>query len=152
MQKLNKLVQELEGVIPSYSFKNETISHATVGWQIEHSLKTIDLIVQACQISDPKTYRWKFKFSRFLIMTLLKKIPRGKARAPKVVLPVGDISTESLDKKLQSVKEQLNKWNELNDKSYFQHPYFGALNKKATLRFLELHTEHHCKIIRDILS
>ena len=38
----------------------------------------------------------------------------------------------------------------LNANSYFKHPYFGDLNLKKTLWFLNLHTNHHLKIIKDI--
>ena len=29
---------------------------------------------------------------------------------------------------------------------------FGMLNKQQTLRFLEMHTKHHLKIVDDILA
>ena len=38
----------------------------------------------------------------------------------------------------------------LNANSYFTHPYFGDLNLKKTIWFLNLHTNHHLKIIKDI--
>jgi hypothetical protein len=34
---------------------------------------------------------------------------------------------------------------------FFEHPYFGKLKLKETIRFLEIHTQHHLDIIRDII-
>ena len=36
--------------------------------------------------------------------------------------------------------------------AYFRHLIFGNLNKKRTIRFLQIHTAHHLKIIQDILK
>ena len=36
--------------------------------------------------------------------------------------------------------------------AYFRHLIFGYLNKKRTIRFLQIHTAHHLKIIKDILK
>lgn len=132
--------------------KNINVSKSSVGWQIEHSLKTIDLIITACKKSDPSTYQWKFKLNRFLILDVLQKIPRGKAKAPKVVQPEGEITRESLQLHLEKVHQNLENWENLDRNVYFFHPYFGNLDKKATERFLKLHTLHHLHIIEDILA
>jgi hypothetical protein len=35
---------------------------------------------------------------------------------------------------------------------YFSHPYFGDTKKKDVIPFLEMHTDHHLKIIKEILQ
>jgi hypothetical protein len=85
-------------------------------------------------------------------MDVLHKIPRGKARAPKVVQPEGYISKESLQMHLDKVYQNIENWEALHENCYFFHPYFGNLNKKATEKFLALHTKHHLKIIEDICN
>jgi hypothetical protein len=77
-------------------------------------------------------------------------MPRGKARAPKSVIPT-QIDKAELDAALD--RASLSVLNLLNQslKQYFTHPMFGDLNTKLTSRFLWIHTEHHLKIVRDIL-
>ena len=130
MNSINPILVILCSKINDLDRKNTNVSKSSVGWHIEHSLKTIDLIITACKKSDPSTYQWKFKLNRFLILDVLQKIPRGKGKAPKVVQPEGD----------------------MHENCYFFHPYFGNLNKKATEKFLALHTNHHLKIIEDICN
>jgi hypothetical protein len=45
MQNLQNLISQLESKIPFYEKTNPSVSNSTVGWQIEHSLKTIYQIV-----------------------------------------------------------------------------------------------------------
>ena len=151
MQELHKLLNQLESDISSFDKVNLAVSSGSVGWHIEHSLKTIDQIVTACKNSNPSNYQWRFNFNRFLILTIAKKIPRGKAKAPKIVRPEGEISLETLDMSLSKVKENLMDWKDLDKNTYFPHPFFGILNKKETANFLALHTKHHLMIIKDIL-
>ncbi len=40
----------------------------------------------------------------------------------------------------------------LPENVYFNHHVFGMLTKKQTLRFLEIHTKYHLKIVNDILK
>ncbi|TAF08100.1 MAG: DUF1569 domain-containing protein [Flavobacteriia bacterium] len=152
MQELHKLLNQLESDISSFDKVNLAVSSGSVGWHIEHSLNTIDQIVTACKNSNPSNYQWRFNFNRFLILILAKKIPRGKAKAPKIVRPEGEISSETLGLSLSKVKENLMDWKDLDKNTHFPHPFFGILNKKETENFLALHTKHHLMIIDDILK
>jgi hypothetical protein len=152
MQELHKLLNQLESDISSFDKVNLAVSSGSVGWHIEHSLKTIDQIVTACKNSNPSNYQWRFNFNRFLILTIAKKIPRGKAKAPKIVRPEGEISSETLGLSLSKVKGNLMDWEKLDKNAHFPHPFFGILNKKETDNFLALHTKHHLMIIKDILE
>ena len=59
---LEKSLDALEKVIPNYEQQQENISAANVAWHIEHSLLTINLIINALIQSNPKNYKWKFSF------------------------------------------------------------------------------------------
>ena len=152
MKTLLPILKNLTEKLDAFEQIKPTVSKSSVGWHIEHSLKTIDLITTACKKSDPNTYQWKFKLNRFLILDVLQKIPRGKAKAPKVVQPEGEITRESLQLHLEKVHQNLENWENLDPNCYFFHPYFGHLHKKATEKFLKLHTLHHLHIIEDILA
>jgi hypothetical protein len=149
MQKLKNLVSQLESKIPFYEKSNPLVSNSTIGWQIEHSLKTIYQILQVVKNSNPEDYQWEFNKNKVLI-SIIGFIPRGKAKAPKVVQPDDTISEELLLSSLQKVKSAFQEWNSLHKNAHFPHPYFGKLNKKSTEWFLNLHTKHHLKIINDI--
>jgi hypothetical protein len=83
---------------------------------------------------------------------LTKTIPRGKAQAPKVVIPVEEITVDSLQESLKNTHQAITYLKDCEENQYFMHPFFGQLNKKQTIKFLAIHTEHHLKIIRDILK
>ena len=130
---------------------NEKISKATIGWQLDHSFKVINSVVVALKNSEPETYRNNFSIWGKLFFTL-GFFPRGKAKAPKYVLPPEVISANDLNEQLQLAKNNILLIEQLPENAFFKHPLFGNINKKRVDRFLILHTEHHLKIIRDILN
>ena len=151
MKNLDAILPELANYIADYNQSNHAISEASVGWHIEHSLLVIKQVTATVAQSEPKLYKSKFNIKRFFVF-LTKIIPRGKAQAPKVVIPVEEITVDSLQESLKNTHQAITYLKDCEENQYFMHPFFGQLNKKQTIKFLAIHTEHHLKIIRDILK
>jgi Protein of unknown function (DUF1569) len=149
MKKLETKVQELTQYLSAFDKIDQTISSASVGWHIEHSLLVIKQITSTVAQSDSSLYQKKFNFSRSWV---LNYIPRGKAKAPKIVLPGNDLNQQLLEDSIKHTFQALNYLKDCQENQYFMHPYFGALNKNQTIRFLSIHTHHHLKIIADIIK
>ena len=88
---------------------------------------------------------------RIIVLTT-KKIPRGRAQSPDVVVPKGKITEETLKAHLDQTVEKIKELNSIGPNQYFRHPFFGNLRLKQTVKFLEIHTYHHLKIVNDILK
>jgi len=151
MTTLNQLIYQLENQIDNHEKLNLTVSESSIGWHLDHSLMVINGIIIQLKNSNPEQYKWRFNLSRFYIQTI-NKIPRGKGKAPKVVQPTEIASKEILTTKLEAARINIQELENLHQNSYFTHPYFGNLNLKNTLWFLNLHTYHHLKIINDIIN
>ncbi len=150
MPKLQKSLLKLESNIDKQELINQKISKSSVGWHIEHSLLTINLIIDALKNSNPQNYKWKLNFPKLLVFTI-NKIPRGRGKSPGVVVPV-TYNVESLRNHLEKTKIEIRKLNALNPNQYFEHPFFGNLKLNETIKFLWIHTNHHLAIINDIIK
>jgi hypothetical protein len=148
IQKLQGLLQSLNINIDKQVLLNEQVSKSSIGWHIEHSLLTINVIIARIINSDVQHYKWKFSFPKLLIFTI-NKIPRGKAKAPATVAPVA-FTMESLRDHLQKTNIEIAKLKSLSTDKYFEHPIFGDLKLKEAIKFLVIHTNHHLAIINDI--
>jgi hypothetical protein len=151
MEELKNIIQELENKIPNQELLNPLVSKSSVGWHIEHILLTMNLVIESIHKSNPEDYKRTFNLNRFIVFTL-NKIPRGKVRAPRVVQPKEDFTTDSLIGHLEKVKTNLEKLNTLSANSYFEHPFMGQLNLNPTIRFIKIHTKHHLNIIKEIIE
>ena len=151
MNSLLPLLQQLENHISNFEKTNPNVSNSTVGWQIDHCLLVINGIIGQIEISDPLKYQPKWTFPKFMVFTT-GKIPRGKAKAPKVVIPTQVATQEELIAKLIAAKNNVLKLDTFSENQFFNHPYFKDLNVKQTKKFLTIHTKHHLKIIQDILK
>lgn len=151
MKSIDHFLIELDQYTALYDKADTNVSESTIGWHIEHSLKVINQIISALEKSKPDEYKWKFNFWRTIVLTS-GTIPRGRAKAPKTVLPEGEINKAMLNKSLTTVRLNLKKMDTLDSNAFFLHPYFGLLNLKATRSFLSIHTNHHLKIIKNIAN
>ncbi len=150
IQLLEQHLNSLENYISSADQKNLKVSKASISWQLNHSLIVINSIIKIMQQSDLNTKTKLTLIGRFCLF--FNYIPRGKGKAPKAVNPKEDISKKELTEKLKGTRRDIALLEELDSKSNFKHLYFGTLNKKTTIKFLNMHTKHHLKIVRDILK
>ncbi|WP_298531243.1 DUF1569 domain-containing protein [uncultured Algibacter sp.] len=148
---LIKLLSAIETNIPHFEKRNSSVSQVTIGWHLNHTLKVINRVTAILIKTNPEKYKKKFNLMRATLFPLCY-IPRGKAKAPKVVIPSKIITKEDIINQLQEAKIQIEKTKSLPKKSHFIHHIFGMLSKKQTLYFLEMHTKHHLKIVNDILN
>ena len=151
MDTLKQQLETLETNIVNQELFNPAISGANVGWQIEHLLLTMNMVIEQLKKSNPSNYKWRFKFSRILILNILKKIPRGRAKAPEIVKPKS-YDEKSLKAHVDLTKANVELLGSLDSEKYFSHPFFGDLKVKKTIKFLEIHNEHHIKIIGEIVN
>ena len=149
MRNLTPLLNQLESHIVDFKKTNVAVSQSSIGWHIDHSLMVINGIIEQLKKSNPEQYKWQFNWNRIFIKSI-NKIPRGRGKAPKAVQPLESSSVEILNSKLHIANDSIIELENLEPNNYFKHPYFGNLNLKTTIWFLELHTKHHLKIIEDI--
>jgi hypothetical protein len=152
MQQLENILNEINRRIEFHEKLSENVSKVSIGWHLEHTMLVLINVAQAIEASNPSDYRFQFKLIRYVIMTI-KKIPRGKARAPKGVCPAEEGRTvKSLQAQLQSARLSVQKLGTLNKNQFFAHPYFGNMKLKAAVKFLGIHSNHHLAIVKDILG
>ena len=148
---LEKEMQQMTNALKHFDKKSTAISKFGVDWHLDHNLRVIYAVSKALKQSDEKDYKPSFNFKRTLVFTV-KKFPRGKARVPKALINDSKIVKEVIEDRLKTTQTLLNSLEKLPKKSNFIHPIFGMLNLKQTLKFLGIHTNHHLRIINDIVS
>jgi len=140
---------KIESNIEFRDVKNTKVSKADVAWHLDHSLKTINRITEVLEQSDPAAFESSFSLTKIASLTA-GFIPRGRTQSPQIVRPPEIILTDDILKQLTEARRNIETLQHLEAKANFNHPVFGMLNKAQTIRFLEVHTYHHLKIIADI--
>lgn len=148
-KKLNTYLEQIEGCLPHRMMKDESVSKVDIGWQLDHSLNVLIKIIDAIQQSNEAEYQASNKFW-WVLLSSLHWMPRGKGRSPKTVLPDSTITEASLQAKLEETRVAVRSLEDLAQNAFFKHPVFGNLNKAKAIRFMNMHTQHHLKIVRDI--
>ncbi len=148
---LESLVDDVATYIPGYTFSNDQISKADIGWHIEHILLTINGVISSLAQSNPANFSSQFSLLKNIVL-LTNRIPRGKGRVPKVVKPQVAYTEDSLEQHIMATKEKISQLELISEDHFFEHPYFGNMKKRPTVHFLEIHTKHHINIIREIVA
>lgn len=141
----------IESHIPNKDVINTSVSKSGIAWHLDHSLKVINGVLKVLKKTKPDKYKKELNFKR-LVLFATEYVPRGKVKAPKVVHPPENVTTANLIKQINTGRENIEDARILEPKVHFRHFIFGTLSKDQTLRFLEIHTKHHLKIVKDILK
>lgn len=150
MKPLLSLIAELESKLPFIEQKKESVSQATVGWHVEHSLLALIKMISAVEHSNPANYKWEFNLRRSVVL-LLNKFPRGRAKAPDTVRPGEVITRATIIPLIAKAKQKAELFETFSKEKFFHHFVFGDLRVKQARRIIAIHTYHHIKIINDIL-
>ncbi len=151
LKVLHAQLTEMERYLKHKAQLNSKVSKAPVGWHLAHNLKVIHSILTGLENSEPDQYKKTFSWKKELVY-LSGKIPRGKARSPKKVIPEENLSEAEIREQITIVRKGISEISKHPKNAFFEHPYFGHIKRDETAKFLVIHTEHHLKIIRDILG
>ena len=141
---------ELAGYLAYRDVISPEISQADIAWQLDHTLKAIIGLTEGLENSDPEFYALNFNIARTLVFTA-GDFPRGVAQAPESVRPPEVITDTALLSQLALARTKIELLQNLPERSSYDHAQFGLLNRNQVARLIEVHTDHHLKIIRDIL-
>lgn len=130
---------------------NVQVSEVDVAWHLDHLLKVINKIYDQLASSAPEEYQRNINFTRMAVY-ISGSMPRGVAKAPDSVKPPEIVETSDIFEQLNEAKLKLSKIDSLDEHANFAHPVFGMLNRQQSKRFIEIHTNHHLAIIRDIIK
>lgn len=149
---LESQLNQIKALTSQADHINTQVSHVSVGRHLNHALMVISGMIQQIITSDPSTYHPTFGFKKWFVL-LTGLIPRGSAQAPDTVIPQSDNNIQHIMDHIQQVESLIPLLEQITDNhKYFTHPLFGQLTLSQTKRFMIIHTDHHLKIIRDIIK
>lgn len=130
---------------------NLEVSEASVAWHMDHIYLMVNQIHKALKYSDESSYKAESNTTRDYVFTS-NTLPRGKVTAPESVRPAENVTINTLQMHYDEALATIVKLPLLTENKHFNHPVLGTMNRDETITFLTIHTEHHLKIIRDILK
>lgn len=151
MTNLTALINRLESYIPYSEVADPNVSRGAAGWHIAHTLLTINVVADALISSNPEEYQWKFDWKRSFLLAV-GKIPRGKIRAPEAVQVRQESDQTALAAQVAATREKIKALPDLQTRNFFTHPFLGKIKLTPAVRFLCIHTQHHLKIIEDLVQ
>ncbi len=130
---------------------NLEVSQAAVAWHMDHIYLMVNQLYKALEYSNESNYKAEPNKTRDYVFTS-NTLPRGQVTAPESVSPAENVTIKTLQMHYNEALATVEKFPMLAEKKHFNHPILGTMNRDQTITFLTIHTEHHLKIIRDILK
>lgn len=149
--RLKAKLDEVASYVAVGDSKNSEVSEAAVSWHIDHIFLVVNQIYKTLEQSEESNFKSEFNIKRAYVFTF-NKMPRGIATAPESVRPKENVGNGTIQVHYDQALTTVEQFSDLPEEKHMNHPVFGTLNRDKTLKFLTIHTEHHLKIIRDILK
>jgi hypothetical protein len=144
-------LNEVASYIAMRDTKNLEVSEASVAWHMDHIYLMVNQLHKALKYSDESKYKADSNPTRDYVFTS-NTLPRGKVTAPESIRPAENLTIKTLQMHYNEAIAAVEKFPMLAEKKHFNHPILGTMNRDETIKFLTIHTEHHLKIIREILN
>ncbi|GAK89213.1 hypothetical protein JCM19297_3737 [Nonlabens ulvanivorans] len=149
--ELKVKLNEVASYIPVRDTINLEVSEASVAWHMDHIYLMVNQLHKALEYSDESIYKADSNQTRDYVFNS-NTLPRGKVTAPESVRPAENVTINTLQMHYEEALATVEKFPTLAENKHFNHPILGTMNRDETIKFLTIHTEHHLKIIRDILK
>ncbi|MCE9594426.1 MAG: DUF1569 domain-containing protein [Planctomycetes bacterium] len=129
----------------------ERISRWSVGMHVHHCALSVSAIVTELERSvPPPPFAWRSWIGRIVVWR--GRLPRGRAQAPEQVQPSVEASPEQLLELLDAAARDIERARGLSADRWFGHFALGVLPRDRALRFVEVHTLHHARIVEELLA
>jgi len=149
--KTDKSLAALAAVVPESDVRVPSVSEWSIGMHVHHCCLSMLGISRALVASTPPPPRSRPPWITSVIL-LTGRIPRGRAQAPRAVIPLAPTAQADLLELLNESGRQLDLVTRLDPQAWFKHFELGVLRRDRALRFIHVHNEHHVRIVSDILS
>ncbi len=130
----------------------ERVSGWSIGEQVDHMIRVLEAglpLLDGLRDSLPRGMNLTGT-----ILLRLRWIPRGIGKSPKGVRPGAwtafDLAERAARLRKSFCETPLSGAILADPRPVFPHPYFGGLSAAQGIRFLDIHTRHHLKIVADI--
>ncbi len=151
-RRIERQFGEMESLIEHHGHRADRVSEWSIGQHLDHLLRADRGILRSVETPSEQSLRPFSTLGRLVL--LLRWIPRGKGRAPKSTLPE-EPTPESLSAELGRILDlaaRLREDTESHESPTLvaRHPIFGGMTVAQCWRFMEVHHQHHLKIVHDI--
>lgn len=150
--QLDEIARLAERRETELSLVREKVSAWSPAHHLDHALKVSKAVLGAVLEPKEPLKAGINMAGRFVL--LLGRFPRGRGKSPKALRGEGVDSRlilESLET-VRALRASLSPSLLADPTAIVKHPYFGGFHAAQALRFLTIHTQHHLRIISDILK
>lgn len=149
---MKRELDELQSWLDKPDRHAAAVSSWSIHKQVEHTAlvaRQILELVEGLEAGTAGEPTGRLRWPAHLVLTL-GWIPRGKGVAPPSVLPGDAPDAAAIRGILEAARSRLCTRRPPSGGNRAAHPHFGGMTARQWARFLDIHTRHHLKIIRDI--